>query len=126
MSAAEELAIVREFLVEFYQPEPDNDLAATKAVRAYIGEHGSKWRIADALRSLLERELPPGTLMELVDSASGRLMDDDAEARRFLTMVFDDTAMDVAIDTDALDEEAADEGAPAQGATDQEGPPTRD
>ena len=109
MSAKDEQMIVRKFLVEFYQPEPNNDLAATKAVRAFIGEYNAKWRIADALRSLLDRDLPPGALMNLVDSASGRLMDDDEEARRFLTMVFHDNAMDVAVDTDGLDEDVADE-----------------
>ena len=110
MSTEDEIAIVRDFLVEFYQPEPNNDRAATKAVRAYIGVYGPKWRIANALRSLLERELPPGTLTDLVDSASGRLVDDDEEARKFLAMVFDDNAMDVAVDMDALDDEAANEG----------------
>jgi hypothetical protein len=107
MTAEEELAIVREFLVEFYQPEPNNDRAATNALIAYTGVHTPKWRIAEAMRSLLDRELPEGTLTELVDSSSGRMMDDDDEARRFLTMVYDDNAMEVAVDMDALDAEAA-------------------
>ena len=94
--------LVAAYLRTYYRDQPNDDVAATAAIRAYIGRHREEWTLACAFRSVLAAELPAGTLTSLVTDNAGREMEDEVEARAFLQAVYDGNSMELAFDHAAL------------------------
>lgn len=91
------LEIVGDFLIRFYHEEPNDIQASTKAVTALTGLFDDEWKVATALKNLLEMDLPPGTLRDLVRFKANRHALDDDDARQFLERVYQNNDFENAI-----------------------------
>lgn len=98
------LYIVSMFLGRFYHEEPNDTLAATKAMRAMMGLFDYEWEVAEAFEKVLQNGYSNGTLKKTVKEWANRRAQDDEQAKRFLEYVYQDTTLDVAIDPALLTE----------------------
>jgi hypothetical protein len=94
------LQIVKLFLKDFYFKEPNNIIAATKAVKDMVGRFNYEWRVACAFRDILQISFPPNILRKEIGEASNRYFNDDEEARQFLQVVYEDIGLDAAVNFD--------------------------
>lgn len=93
---------VARYLRQHYAEEESEPRAAIHALRAV----GDRWRerygASLAFRALLTAQWSEGLLTELVRLNAGRQVEDDVEARAFLERVFQDSALNLAVNFDAL------------------------
>lgn len=92
------LTVAGDYLIRFYHEEPDDLVAASRALRESIGHYVYAWNYACAFKLLLASTLPAGTLTELVCERANRYARDDNEAREFLERVYKDSDMYAVLD----------------------------
>jgi hypothetical protein len=104
------------FLSRFYHEEPNDDLANLKAIEAMCGLFDYEWQVSSAFKDVFATAWPAGTLKNMVRVWANRHAQSDKEAVQFLRRVYENTALDVAINLDDFtDDVSAKRGAKGAG-----------
>ncbi|MDM9583742.1 hypothetical protein [Nostoc sp. GT001] len=91
------LEVIGDFLIRFYHEEPDDLQASIKAVETMTSLFDYEWEVATAFRNLLEMELPPGQIRDLVRLKANRYAQNDDDAREFLKEIYQSNDLENAI-----------------------------
>lgn len=97
------IKVVSDYLVRFYHEEPNDVRASSKAIKSLGGMFNSEWAVSDSFSVVLNSELPPNLLRDIVRDKANRYARDDSEAKSFLKTIYFENSLDCAIEVEEDD-----------------------
>jgi hypothetical protein len=90
----ESVTLVETFFARYFHDEPIDDEAVLAALRTLRNRLPERYELSLAFEDVLESDVPPGFMTELVRRYANRVASSDEQARDFVAGIRDAAALD--------------------------------